>query len=163
QLVASMLQEHGKPYLVIDSDASLIAAQRRAGRPAFYGDATRPEFLRLCGIEEATALIVTIDNQRAVDATVLAARNLRPDLVIVARARDADHARHLYKIGVNDAVPETIEASLQLSEAALVGLGVPMGFVIASVHERRDGFRAQLKPSDAAAPAVPRHKHSRRL
>jgi CPA2 family monovalent cation:H+ antiporter-2 len=163
QLVGSMLEEHGKPYIVIDSDASLIAAQRRAGRPAFYGDATKADFLRLCGLEEATALIVTIDNQRAVDATVLAARALRPDLVIVARARDAAHARHLYKIGVNDAVPETIEASLQLSEAALVGLGVPMGFVIASVHERRDAFRAELKPSDASAPAVPRDARSRRL
>lgn len=163
QLVGSMLEEHKKPYIVIDSDASLIAAQRRAGRPAFYGDATKPDFLRLCGLDEATALIVTIDNQRAIDATVLAARELRPDLVIVARARDADHARHLYKIGVNDAVPETIEASLQLSEAALVGLGVPMGLVIASVHERRDGFRADLKPADASAPALPRHARSRRL
>ncbi len=163
QLVGSMLEEHRKPYIVIDSDASLIAAQRRAGRPAFYGDATKPDFLRLCGLDEATALIVTIDSPRAVDATVLAARALRPELVIVARARDAAHARHLYEIGVNDAVPETIEASLQLSEAALVGLGVPMGLVIASVHERRDGFRAQLKPSDASAPALPRDARSRRL
>ncbi len=159
----SMLEEHRQPYIVIDADPMLIAAQRRAGRPAFYGDATRPDFLRLCGVMEATTLIVTIDNPRAVDAIVTAARDLRPDLVIVARARDADHARHLYKIGVNDAVPETIEASLQLSEAALVGLGVPMGFVIASIHERRDGFRALLKPSDGAAPALPRHTGSRRL
>lgn len=165
RLVASMLEEHGKSHIVIDSDAALITAQRRAGRPAFYGDATQIEFLRLCGLEEATALIVTIDNPRAVDATVQAARALRPDIVIVARARDAAHARHLYEIGVNDAVPETIEASLQLSEAALVGLGVPMGLVIASVHERRDGFRAQLKPSGAAAAAraLPRHARSRRL
>lgn len=164
RLVASMLDEHGKSHIIIDSDASLITTQRRAGRPAFYGDATEPEFLRLCGLEDATALIVTIDGSRAVDAIVQAARTLRPDIVIVARARDAAHARHLYEIGVNDAVPETIEASLQLSEAALVGLGVPMGLVIASVHERRDGFRAQLKPAGAAtAPAVPRHARSRRL
>ncbi|MCO5092120.1 cation:proton antiporter [Bosea sp. (in: a-proteobacteria)] len=164
RLVGSMLDEHGKPHIVIDSDATLIMEQRRAGRPAYYGDATRPEFLRLCGLEDATALIVTLDNPRAVDATVLAARSLRPDLVIVARARDAAHARHLYEIGVNDAVPETIEASLQLSEAALVGLGVPMGLVIASVHERRDGFRAELKPAGAAtARTLPRHARSRRL
>ncbi len=164
RLVASMLDEHGKSHILIDSDAALVTAQRRSGRPAFYGDATQPDFLRLCGLEEATALIVTIDNPRAVDATVQAARALRPDIVIVARARDAAHARHLYEIGVNDAVPETIEASLQLSEAALVGLGVPMGLVIASVHERRDGFRAQLKPAGAAAArALPRHARSRRL
>ena len=38
----------------------------------------------------------------------------RGDLLIVGRARGADHAAHLYRIGASDAVPETIEASLQL-------------------------------------------------
>lgn len=163
RLVGAMLAEHGKPYIAIDSNPALIASQRRAGYPAFFGDATKPDFLKLCGIQEASALIVTIDTPRAVDETVQAARALRPDLIIVARARDAAHARHLYEIGVNDAVPETIEASLQLSEAALVGLGVPMGLVIASVHERRDAFRSELKPAAAPAPALPRHGRSRRL
>ena len=72
-------------------------------------------------------------------------RQLREDVPIFSRARDAEHARHLYRIGVNDAVPETIEASLQLSEAALVGLGIPTGPVIASIHETRDEFREDLQ------------------
>jgi CPA2 family monovalent cation:H+ antiporter-2 len=42
-------------------------------------------------------------------------------------------------------VPETIEASLQLSEASLVGLGLPTGPVIASIHEMRDEFRTELQ------------------
>jgi CPA2 family monovalent cation:H+ antiporter-2 len=63
----------------------------------------------------------------------------------VSRARDANHARHLYQLGVSDAVPETMEASLQLSEAALVGLGVPAGPVIASIHEKRDEIRHALQ------------------
>jgi monovalent cation:H+ antiporter-2, CPA2 family len=42
-------------------------------------------------------------------------------------------------------VPETIEASLQLSEAALVALRVPAGPVIASIHDKRDEFRRQLQ------------------
>ena len=65
-------------------------------------------------------------------------------LTIVVRARDARHARRLYKLGATDAVPETVEASLQLSEAALVDIGIPMGLVIASIHQRRDEFRAEL-------------------
>lgn len=163
RLVGAMLEEHKKPYIAVDSNPTLVASQRRAGRPAFFGDATKPDFLKLCGIEDASALIVTIDTHKAVDETVRVARALKPDLIIVARARDAAHARHLYELGVNDAVPETIEASLQLSEAALVGLGVPMGLVIASVHERRDVFRRELKPAAAPAPALPRHGRSRRL
>jgi CPA2 family monovalent cation:H+ antiporter-2 len=70
---------------------------------------------------------------------------MRPDILIVSRARDADHARHLYGLGATDAVPETIEASLQLSEAALVGLGVAVGPVIASIHEKRDEIRRALQ------------------
>jgi CPA2 family monovalent cation:H+ antiporter-2 len=72
-------------------------------------------------------------------------RALREKILIVARVRDAEHARHLYKLGVSDAVPETIEASLQLTEATLVGLGVPTGPVIASIHEKRDEFREALQ------------------
>jgi monovalent cation:H+ antiporter-2, CPA2 family len=72
-------------------------------------------------------------------------RAKRPDVLIISRARDADHARHLYRLGATDAVPETVEASLQLSEAALVGLGIPMGPVIASIHEKRDEIRHDLQ------------------
>ena len=64
--------------------------------------------------------------------------------VLVARARDARHAQRLYELGATDAVPETVEASLQLSEALLVEIGVPMGLVIASIHERRDEYRKVL-------------------
>ena len=66
-------------------------------------------------------------------------------MLVVSRARDAEHARHLYQIGVTDAVPETIEASLLLSEAALIGLGVAMGLVVASIHEKREEFRHELQ------------------
>ena len=42
-------------------------------------------------------------------------------------------------------VPETIEASLQLSEAVLVDVGVPVGPVIASIHEKRASLQATIK------------------
>src|SRR5690606_25406635 len=79
---------------------------------------------------------------------VTAARAERPDLIVVARARDAEHAAKLYDLNVTDAVPETIEASLQLSEALLVNIGVPTGLAIASIHEKRDEFRRALQGPD---------------
>ena len=154
-LIGDMLSVHDIPYIAVDSDAALIARERRAGKPIYFGDATRIEFLRNCGIAEARALVVTMDAPRANEAVVEAARSLRKDLTLVARARDADHARILYNLGVTDAVPETIEASLQLSEAVLVDIGVPMGLVIASIHAKRDEYRAFLTAS--GAPARPNH------
>lgn len=67
-----------------------------------------------------------------------------PHLTIVARARDAAHAAELYRAGATDAVPETLESSLQLSEAVLVDLGMAMGPVIASIHEKRAELRAEI-------------------
>jgi CPA2 family monovalent cation:H+ antiporter-2 len=75
----------------------------------------------------------------------------RPDALIVSLARDADHARHLYRIGASDAVPETVEASLQLFDAVLVGLGVAIGPAIASIHEKRDEVRSALQNAARAA------------
>jgi CPA2 family monovalent cation:H+ antiporter-2 len=145
KVVCDLLGVHGVPYLATDRDPEAVVSERRLGREVYYGDATNPEFLKSCGLMRASALIVTIHDRAAIDEIVRVALELRPDLLIVSRARDATHARHLYAIGVSDAVPETIEASLQLSEAALVGLGVPAGPVIASIHDKRDEFRYMLQ------------------
>ena len=150
RLVGEMLDRHKVPYIALDMDAARVAEQRRQGRPVYFGDSANTELLRRCGIATARALVVTLDTPRLVEAVVAAGRAERPDLTIVARARDARHATALYDLGVDDAVPETIEASLQLSEAVLVDVGVPMGLVIASIHERRDEFRALLKRKEEA-------------
>jgi len=151
QMVGEMLASHKVSYLAIDQNPVLVRGERRAGKPVHFGDSANPEFLRRCGIESARALVVTLDNPAGIEAVVAAARAERPDLTIVARARDARHATALYALGVDDAVPENFEASLQLSEAVLVDIGVPMGLVIASVHERRDEFRKTLKPTRTAS------------
>ncbi len=145
QVVCALLREHKVPFIVTDSDAGAVARERRRGSNVYYGDATNPAFLQACGLRDASGVIITIHTQAAIDEVVRLVRLERPEVPIVARARDAAHASHLYAIGVSDAVPETIEASLQLSEAALVGIGVPMGLVIASIHAKRDEFRHELQ------------------
>ena len=149
KLVGDMLSRHDIPWMAAERDVRLVEAGRRTGQPVWFGDASRVEFLKHCGLDAARALIVTMDDPDGAEAVVASARELRPDLIIVARARDERHAKRLYELGATDAVPETIEASLQLSEAALVDIGVPMGLVIASIHERRDEFRKELNRPDA--------------
>lgn len=151
QLVAEMLRVHKIPYLAVDTNAVNVQSWRRENIEIYWGNATRPDFLKRCGLMKTRALIVTIDSPAASEEIVKAARGLRNDLTIIARARDAEHATELYGIGVTDAVPETIEASLQLSEAALVDLGIPMGHVIASIHAKREDFRKMLQPAGGAA------------
>jgi Kef-type K+ transport system membrane component KefB/voltage-gated potassium channel Kch len=132
------------PYIAVDGEISIVTKAHKLGAPAYYGDASNPEFLRKCGLETARALAITMDNPTRTEAIVKLAKAERADLKIIVRARDERHAIKLYEAGATEAVPETIEASLQLGEALLVEAGVPMGLAIASVHERRDGFRKLL-------------------
>jgi CPA2 family monovalent cation:H+ antiporter-2 len=144
RLIGSMLEEHKISYIAADSDAALVAAERRNGHPVYYGDAANPEFLRKCGLDVAKAIAITMDNPARVDDVARNARAARADIKIIARARDDRHAKRLYEVGITEAVPEAFEAALQLGEAILVEAGVPVGFAIAAIHEKRDVHRKEL-------------------
>lgn len=145
QTVAAMLERHAVPYVAIDGDVDRVAYQAKAGRPVYYGDLARHEILAKLNLDTARALVVTIDDPAIANRLVEAARAVGRTLLIVARARDGLHAAKLYRLGASDAVPETIEASLQLSEAVLIDLGIPMGLVIASIHDKRAEIQDEIK------------------
>ncbi len=163
QLIGEMLTVHGIRHVAVDSDPALVTKLHKAGHEIYWGNALRPEFLDRCGLEKARALVITMDKPADAEEIVRSSRQRYPGLTIVARARDATHATELYQLGVSDAVPETIEASLQLSEAVLVDMGIPMGKVIASIHEKRDEFRKILQPRGSSREALERLKLSARL
>jgi CPA2 family monovalent cation:H+ antiporter-2 len=145
RLVADMMHTHARPYAMIDSNPDLIAIARQDGYRATFGDAARRGTLARLGVQNAPAVVLTMDEPVLAQRLVTKLRQAYPDLLIVARARDMDHAATLYRAGASHAVPETLESSLQLSEAVLVDIGVAMGPVIASIHAKRDEFREQLE------------------
>ncbi len=146
--VADMLRAHDQPYLAIDADIDGVAAARREGYSVMFGDVSRAELVDRLRLGHAKALILTMDDPVLTVRLTRRVRSWVPDIPIIARARDANHAAELYRAGATDAVPETLESSLQLSEAVLVDLGVAVGPVIASIHEKRDEMRKAIK--DAA-------------
>ena len=159
QMVGSMLDRHERPWVAIEGDVDTAAEARRAGLPVQFGEAGRHHTLDLLGVADASAIVFTMDDPVQTLRLTRRLRDRFPDLTIIARARDTDHAAALYRAGVSDAVPETLESSLQLSEAVLVDLGVAMGPVIVSIHEKRDELRALLK-TEGMLDAAPKLKSS---
>ncbi len=151
RLVADMLTTHNQPYIALESNIDAVAAGLRDGYPVLFGDISRHETLDKLKLGHAKALILTMDQPVLTASIVRRVRGWLPDIKIVARARDVDHAAELYRAGASDAVPETLESSLQLSEAVLVDLGVPMGPVIASIHEKRDEYRRAIMEAGGLA------------
>lgn len=125
-------------YVAIDCDPNLVASEKARGVPIYYGDASNPELLRHIGINHAAAFVTTMDRRNAAESIVSAVHKSWPHIPIYARARDPDHARKVKGLGAYDAVPETTEASLQLSESLLFGLGVPDDVARAIVDQERE-------------------------
>ncbi|MDK4805708.1 MAG: cation:proton antiporter [Novosphingobium aromaticivorans] len=144
RLIGEMLAEHDRPYLAIDSEPAVVRGARASGLPVLFGNIDSAAVIDRLNLEQASAVIVTMDEPVLSLRIVRKLRALAPDLPIIVRARDPHHAAQLYRVGASHAVPETLESSLQLSEAVLVDLGVAMGPVIASIHEKRDQFRQQI-------------------
>ncbi|QLC24143.1 sodium:proton exchanger [Parasphingopyxis algicola] len=160
RLVAEMMREHDQPFVAVDSNIDAVARGRRDGFPTIFGDVARPQLLENLDLERVSALILTMDDPVSLVQLTKRVREAHPDLTIVARARDPDHAAELYRAGATDAVPETVESSLQLSEAVLVDIGVAMGPVIASVHEKRAKLREAIMEMGEleSLPELPREK-----
>ena len=160
RLVADMLKAHDKPYIAVESDIDSVAEARREGYKVLFGDASRHELVERLKLGHATALILTMDDPVLTVALTKRVRGWVPGLPIIARARDTAHAAQLYKAGASEAVPETLESSLQLSEALLVDMGVAVGPVIASIHAKRDEMRQAIK-AEAEMDREPRLKRTR--
>lgn len=143
-MVAEMLGKHDQPYIAIDSNIDVVARARRDGFNIIYGDVSRPEIIDRLQLGHARALIVTMDEPVLAARIVKRVRGWVPQMTIIARARDTENAAELYRAGASVAVPETLESSLQISEAVLADLGVGMGHVIASIHEKRDEMRDKI-------------------
>ncbi|WP_106743833.1 monovalent cation:proton antiporter-2 (CPA2) family protein [Yoonia maritima] len=124
QIVNRLVQSAGFSTVVIDSNLQTVQMMRKFGFRGFFGDPTRPDLLSAAGFEEAKVLVVAIDDKASATKLVAYARKTRPDLHIVARARDRVHVYELYAAGANDIVREMFDSSLRAGRYALENLGL---------------------------------------
>jgi CPA2 family monovalent cation:H+ antiporter-2 len=145
RMVARLLREENIPFIALDMNAQLVAAERKAGQAVYFGDASRIELLERAGAKHARAFIVTLDEADAAERMVAAIRECRSDAVVLARATDRKSAEALIRLGAIDVVPETFEASLQLGGRALEVLGASEDAVAHRLASLRDEFEAAIK------------------
>lgn len=142
QMLGSILSEHRIPHIGLDVDTALVSEFRKMGAAVYYGDASNPDILRRAGIDHAIALAVTMDSPGPAVQVVRAVRKQWPGLPILARARDAAHAKLLLEAGATDVVPETVEASLELAETVICAAGFSQDTAHQIIAERRKAERS---------------------
>lgn len=144
QQLAKLLAAQEIPYVAFENNAKLVSRLHADGVPVYFGNAARPELLRRVHADEAPAIVLTMDHPASALQAVRGIRREFPHVQLYARSRDEKHARALKRAGANVVVPETLEASLQLSAFVLEGMGLDERVVDAIVDRERDQFAAAL-------------------
>jgi CPA2 family monovalent cation:H+ antiporter-2 len=155
QTLAQMLEQQSIPYLAVDADPATVQRAHQSGRPVFFGDASRLDILNRAHADSAAAIVVTMDNAAAVERIVREVRGLLPTIPIYVRARDAAQSVRLTQAGATVAVPEAIEASLQLGGRVLAGFGFGEDVVNRLIDQQRTAELPGTAPEQPAF-AVPR-------
>ena len=123
QIVGRVLRARRIRFTALEVSQAQVDFVRRFGNKLYYGDASRLELLRSAGAEQAKLLMLAIDDVEASVRTAEVARRHFPQLRILARARNRQHAFRLMEAGVTEIWRETLASSLEVAEAALVALG----------------------------------------
>ncbi len=124
QVVNRLVQSSGFSTIVLDSNLETVQLMRTFGFKGYFGDPTRPDILHAAGLADAKVLVVALDGKKEAVTLVKYARAQRPDLHIVARARDRVHVYELYAAGANDIVREMFDSSLRAGRYVLENLGL---------------------------------------
>jgi len=149
-LVGEILSAEGHRCVAIDRDAEIVARGRKAGLEIVFGDAQRPGILRKCGIDTAPVAIVTVHDPAVTEQIVTLLHRLRPEMPVIARARDAEHAVRLFALGATQVIPEAFETGLDLVGSALRVLGAPREKASALIEARRTAMMKLLRTETRA-------------
>jgi CPA2 family monovalent cation:H+ antiporter-2 len=144
QQLGKLLTDQHIEYLAFENNARLVAQLRAEGFPVYFGNASRAELLRHVSAGEAPAIVLTMDHPASALHAVRGIRREFPDVPLFARARDERNARALASAGATVVVPETMEASLQLSAFVLQAMGIDDARVDHIIDTERGLFVATL-------------------
>ncbi|MEW6021646.1 MAG: cation:proton antiporter [Pseudomonadota bacterium] len=144
QQLGKLLGAQRIDFIAFENNARMVSTLHAQGVPVYFGNAARCELLRRVHADEAPAIVLTMDHPASALQAVRGIRRDFPHVPLFVRSRDEKHARALRLAGATVVVPETLEASLQLSAFVLETMGLDERTVDDIVDRERDLFAEQL-------------------
>ncbi|CAH0991039.1 Glutathione-regulated potassium-efflux system protein KefC [Sinobacterium norvegicum] len=123
QIVNRLLVANGIPTVVLDHQAGQIDIMRKINIKSYYGDATQPDLLHTAGIDQASLLIIAIDDRERSVELVQYLKHSHPRVKVLSRAFDRGHSHQLRSAGADFVISETYHSALELGTEALKQLG----------------------------------------
>jgi len=135
--LAQAVLRRGFRCLVVDLNPYVISDLRRRQMPCVYGDASRPEVLQQCGLENAQVLAITVPELAAAQLTVVNARAINPHLDIIARGRGPESHAVLKEAGAAEVIHPEFEGGLEFVRHTLRSYGVDSTQIASTLARRR--------------------------
>jgi voltage-gated potassium channel len=117
--VAEEFRAAGISYVVLDFKEDAVAAARERDDLLIEGNATEDEDLKRAGIDRAAGIVVASDDDADNLYIALSARNVRPDIHIVARASDEDAEKKILLAGADRVVMPYRAAGRQMANMVM--------------------------------------------
>lgn len=147
--VARALREMRLPYIHIEMNGEVVRHARQSGEIIIHGDATAPAVLEGAGIHKARAMVLAINDPSALARAVPTARELNPDLYIVARTHYVTNIETLLTSGADDIITDEFGAGLEMTAFLLKELRVSEGRVLKILSSLRDEHQRRYKKHDS--------------
>ncbi len=113
--VSRVLRATQIPYIHLETNGRTVRKARNQGEFILFGDATSGSVLSSIGIDRAKALVLAINDPAALRRIIQTARQLNPQLYILARSRFLADIEELRSTGADMVIPDEVEAGLQLA------------------------------------------------
>jgi CPA2 family monovalent cation:H+ antiporter-2 len=135
--IAELLERLQIPSLIIDRDQRRMEQLKNSGLPVIFGDASSPIVLEAAGISHARLMLVAVSAAIDVETIVRQARQLNPELRIIARATQLGQLEVLRTLGIHEVVQPEFEAGLEMVRQTLLLLDFPPS----EIEHLSDGVR----------------------
>lgn len=129
-------------FVILDDSPAEVHKARKEGVPIFFGACNVLENIEHLGLERAKIVAITLSHKTQVLALSKAIKSKYPDVKVVARGKDREHANALKNKGVDVSIAESFESSLMIGNFILTSIGVSDS----EVEDAIDAFRKKEHP-----------------
>jgi CPA2 family monovalent cation:H+ antiporter-2 len=129
------------PHTVIETNPFTVSAERKRGNHIIFGDGSNREVLDHAQIAKARIIVVAISDAAAARRIAALARKMNPNIYIIVRTRYVAEVEPLFRLGVNEVIPEEFETSVEILSRVLKKFLLPEDDIEECIEEvRRDGY-----------------------
>lgn len=146
QSIAQFLQTEQIPFLALDINPHILESTPLAGTQVFYGDASELDMLEALGVQHASLVVVTYDQEDEVLKTLSYIRQLNADVPIMVQTRDESLIKRFREGGATEVIPDNLELDLMLAAHALLLLGVSSEQVLERLKQQWQNDYPLLNP-----------------